>query len=199
MDRNVTESATFWGVALGGFLGHRLTMRETPLAHWRLWARLRSATRRAAVLASNPMGTFKCQACGNLHGAPVEQCGLCGSPRVVLVNDDGSELGGGGTERPQGKAFSGSPPTSFEDAIEYFKPLIERYVGDRAMSAEREAQLHAEAHARADKRAERESAALCELLGQTTTLVEHLFSLAESATTYIDTVLLKKPASPIVE
>jgi hypothetical protein len=34
------------------------------------------------------MATFQCQACGNLHGAPVEACGMCGNPAVMLVPDD---------------------------------------------------------------------------------------------------------------
>lgn len=30
---------------------------------------------------------FKCNACGNLHGARVESCGMCGSQDVALVVD----------------------------------------------------------------------------------------------------------------
>jgi hypothetical protein len=34
---------------------------------------------------------FKCQACGNLHGAQVRNCGICGSAAVVLVPEEEAE------------------------------------------------------------------------------------------------------------
>jgi hypothetical protein len=34
------------------------------------------------------MATYACKSCGNLHGAPVLNCGMCGSPNVALVPDD---------------------------------------------------------------------------------------------------------------
>jgi hypothetical protein len=46
------------------------------------------------------MSVFKCQQCGNLHGAPVEACGMCGSPSVVAVDEQGNAFPGPGTPQP---------------------------------------------------------------------------------------------------
>lgn len=34
------------------------------------------------------MATFKCNNCGNLHGARVDNCGSCGSPDVPILQEN---------------------------------------------------------------------------------------------------------------
>jgi hypothetical protein len=38
------------------------------------------------------MATFKCRTCGNLHGAKVENCGICGSADVALLPETPATL-----------------------------------------------------------------------------------------------------------
>ena len=42
------------------------------------------------MVAFRPMATFQCQTCGNLHGAPVETCGICGSSAVAFMPEPGT-------------------------------------------------------------------------------------------------------------
>jgi hypothetical protein len=146
--------------------------------------------------------TYQCQACGNLHGAPVEHCGVCGSPAVRLLTPEEEKTVSQPTTGPAAAAGQAeTPPTDTTDAFrETVTPLFNEAL---AYIRERDAE-HAQRHDKLDEaenaRRDRVAHAKIDLLGQVQTLVDKLTELAESGITYVDTVLLaKKPATPIVE
>lgn len=122
---------------------------------------------------------------------------MCGSPSVVLV-DEGAPFSNLGPAQPP------HPPASVDEFKAAFGPLFEEaldYVRARDKQREdRDVLLDAAETARRERLVQ----AKAQLLGEATTLVEKLTELAESAVTYIDTVLLKPPTvrdpkTPIVE
>lgn len=68
---------------------------------------------------------FKCNNCGNLHGARVENCGMCGSQEVSLVVDTPKTLPPPPLS-PEGVAAAVDPVAAalgplFEKAFEYVR------------------------------------------------------------------------------
>ena len=130
---------------------------------------------------------FKCNACGNLHGARVESCGMCGSQDVALVVETPP------TDRPPAASppSSASPDVFFSETI---APLFERalaYVRQR--DEDREDRLRALDTAE-DERRETRSTAVVELCGALTDLARAgVDFLRQAATTK------REPASPVVE
>lgn len=64
------------------------------------------------------MATFKCNNCGNLHGARVENCGMCGSEDVALMNE---------TPNAPPAGSSSSPSSEAAQFFEAFKDLLGRF------------------------------------------------------------------------
>lgn len=128
---------------------------------------------------------FKCNACGNLHGARVESCGMCGSQDVALVVETPPTV----PPPPHTESFPG--PDVFAETI---GPLFERalsYVKQR--DEDREDRLRALDSAE-DERRETRSTAVVELCGALTDLARAgVDFLRQAATTKRD------PASPVVE
>jgi hypothetical protein len=124
---------------------------------------------------------FKCNACGNLHGARVESCGMCGSQDVALVQ----EIPPTQPPPPAGDAPSSQSPDAF--FAETIAPLFERalaYVRQR--DEDREDRLRA-LDAAEDERRETRSTAVVELCGALTDLARAgIDFLRQAATTKRD-------------
>jgi hypothetical protein len=104
---------------------------------------------------------FKCNACGNLHGARVESCGMCGSQDVALVVEIPP------TVPPPPHAASSPSPDAF---LETFGPLFERaFAYVRQRDEDREDRLRALDNAE-DERRETRSTAVVELCSALTDL-----------------------------
>lgn len=123
------------------------------------------------------MGVFKCQACGNLHGAPVEHCGVCGSPSVVAVDNEGNP-------------FVGEPPApgAAPPGLAFLRERDEAEQKRRAGLDEDES-----------TRRDHVCSAKVSLLEAGTALCEALTKLATAATFALPNVTGDKPQKTIVE
>jgi hypothetical protein len=134
------------------------------------------------------MATFKCNACGNLHGARVDNCGMCGSQEVALLPDVPP------TEPPPPPRADALPSSADAASIgDVLKPLFEDaldYV--RARDNEREERL-TELDERESQRRERVTHAKCELLEQAGNLLDKLMALTDAATSYFQREPPTKP------
>ena len=141
------------------------------------------------MLASPAMAVFKCNDCGNLHGARVDNCGMCGSLAVVLLDERTPK-----TMPPS--AGEGEPP-HLPPPDQFFaelKPLFEKafaYVRER--DQDREDRLRA-LDAAEDERRELKATAVVELCSALTDLARAgVDFLRQNAPTKRD------PATPVVD
>jgi len=137
------------------------------------------------------MATFKCQDCGNLHGAPVETCGMCGSPAVSLVVDTMPPSGGVPHEASaQPDAFAAAFGPLFKEALDYVRDRDER----------RESRL-SELDDNEETRRDEVAKAKVTALASFTDLCNALASLAHAGESFLkqQTPTVREPSSPIIE
>jgi len=144
------------------------------------------------------MATFKCQNCGNLHGAPVETCGMCGSASVVPADDQGNAWTVGGGVAPGGNGpppkpdeFLGAVGPLFKEALDYVRDRDER----------RESRLSELDDDNEETRRDEVAKAKLTALASFTDLCNALSGLAHAGEAFLkqQTPTVREPSSPIVE
>jgi hypothetical protein len=117
------------------------------------------------------MAAFKCADCGNLHGAPQQACGQCGSP-TVLPFDESTGRWVSENEPAGGAPDTQPPPPATDQVLREGLAMFAAFIaGEQQRNAARD-----ERHAELDKAEAEQRAALMtagvEALGALTLLIK---------------------------